>query len=268
MLDDNKVIIAYLYTKFDIIENLLNFINFYKKNQPGYNHELLICYKLLDNDEIDKLRNITKKISHIEFIDDCKVNDYDFGSYQRIAKKYLNFPIFFMLGHSYPVSPNWLYKIMSHFQPNTLIGSSGSFESIFSSFKNKKKIRLILNLKEYFFLKKNFKEFPNPHLRTINFILYGRDYLEFINNKSLNNKKDAWICESGFNGMTNFFMKNGFKILIVNSEKKAFSLKEFKSSVTYCFKDQSKQLFSDKHSRKYEALTLDDKLNVSKKVWG
>lgn len=267
MSNNKKVIIAYLYTKFDILDNLLNFVNFYKKNQPGYNHDLVICYKLLDNDEIKKLRNITRNVPHIEFIDDHKLNDYDFGSYQRIAKKYPEYPIFFTLGHSYPVSSNWLHKIMSHFQRNTLIGTSGSFESIFSSFKNKKKIKLLLNLKEYFFLKKNFKEFPNPHLRTINFILYGKDYLEFIENKFLNNKKDAWICESGFNGMTNFFINKSFKVLVVNSDNKAFSLNEFKLSESYCFKDQSKQLFSDKHSRKYDSLTSNDKLNISKKVW-
>ena len=33
-------------------------------------------------------------------------------------------------------------------------------------------------------------------------------------------------------------------------------------------KNQSKQLFSDKHSRKYQSLNSNDKLNVSKNVWG
>ena len=268
MSNDKKVIVAYLYTKFDIIDNLSNFINYYKKNSAGNKHDLLICYKLLTIDEIEELRKITKNIPHIEFIDDYKINDYDFGSYKRIAKKYPNSPIFFMLGHCYPVSPDWLKKIMSHFDINTLIGSSGSNESIFSSFKIKKKFKLILNLKNYFFLKKNFKNFPNPHLRTTNFVLYGRDFLKFINNKSLKNKKDAWICESGFNGMTNFFLDNGFKIFIINSENMKFSVNDFKLSESYCFKNQSKQLFSDKHSRKYQSLNSNDKLNVSKNVWG
>ena len=47
-----------------------------------------------------------------------------------------------------------------------------------------------------------------------------------------------------------------------------FSINNFKLSESYCFKNQSKQLFSDKHSRKYQSLNSSDKLNVSKNVWG
>ena len=258
MINDNqKVIIAYLYTKFDITENLLNFLNHYKKNPPGYDHELLICYKLLSSNEINSLRNITSDFKHIEFIDPNINNDYDFGSYKRIAIKYPNKPIFFSLGHAYPVSSLWLKKLMNHFDKSTFIGSSASNESIFSSFMNKKKFKLVFNIREFFFLKKNFKTFPNPHIRTINFILYGRDYLSFINSKVFDNKKDTWIAESGFNGMTNFFLNKSFKVLTVNSDGESFTPNEFKYSETYFYKNQSKQLFSDKHSRKF------DKMNFS-----
>ena len=47
-----KVIIAYLYTKFDVEKTSINFINFFQKNPPGYKHDLLICYKLLNKPEI------------------------------------------------------------------------------------------------------------------------------------------------------------------------------------------------------------------------
>jgi hypothetical protein len=268
MTDEKKVILAYLYTKFDTIESLENFINFYKKNPPDYNHDLLICYKLLNNEEINILRKTTITINHIEFIDPNTLNDYDFGSYKRIAETYPNSPIFFNLGHAYPVSKMWLKKIMSHFNKKTLIGSSASYESIFSSVKIKKKFKFLFNLKNYFFLKKNFKEFPNPHIRTINFILYGRDYLNFITDKSFFNKKDAWMSESGFDGMTNFFKNQKFNILIVNSDNEAFSLENCKFSETYCFKNQSKKLFSDKHSRKYDDASDINKLRISKNVWG
>lgn len=268
MSNEKKIIIAYLYTKFDIIESLQNFINFYLKNPPGYNHDLLICYKLLDDKEINILRKITKKIKHIEFIDPNALNDYDFGSYKRIAEIYPNTPIFFNLGHAYPISKMWLMKIMSHFNEKTLIGTSASYESIFSSVKIKKKFKILFNLRNYFFLKKNFKEFPNAHIRSINFLLYGKDYLSFITGKSFFNKKDAWMSESGFNGMTNFFKNKNFKILVINSDNQAFSLDKFKLSETYCFKDQSKKLFSDKHSRKYDAASDENKLKISKNVWG
>lgn len=266
-MKQQKVIIAYLYTKFDVIENLINFINFFIKNPPGHNHKLLICYKLLTKQQIVLLREKTKLINHTEFIDPVKLNDFDFGSYKRIAKLYPNFPIFFNLGHAYPIKKNWLKILMRHFDKRTLLASSGSNESIFSSVLRKKKLKIIFNLRNYFFLKKNFKEFPNPHIRSINFILYGSDFVDFVKDKKYFNKKDAWMSESGYIGMTNFFKKKKFKIYVVNSENNKFSIHQFKNSETYCYRRQSKKLFSDKHSRKFDIATNDEKLKIEKKVW-
>ena len=267
-MSNKKVIVVYLYTKFDLVENLINFIDFYIKNPPGYKHKLLICYKLLKKEEIKLLRKKTKLIKHAEFIDPVKLNDYDFGSYKRIAKLYPNFPIFFNLGHAYPVKKNWLKMIMSHFKNKTMLGSSGSNESIFSSVLKKKKFKIIFNLKNYFFLKKNFKEFPNPHIRSINFLLYGKDFLDFVKDKHYFTKKDAWISESGYNGMTNFFIGKKFNIFVINSDNKKFPINHFKSSETYCFSNQKKKLFSDKHSRKFEIAKYIEKLKIQKNVWG
>ena len=268
MHNDKKVIIAYLYTKFDVPQNLINFLHYHKKNKPGYAHDLLICYKLLTENEINELRIITNSIDHIEFIDKNNVNDFDFGSYKRIAIKFPNNPIFFTLGHSYPVSENWLRKIMFYFNKDTFIGTSTSNESLYTSFVKKKGFKTIFNLSNFFFYKRNFHPFPNPHIRTINFILYGSEYLEFIKNKLFNNKKDAWICESGLLGMTNYFKNKRFKIFTINSDGTSFSTEKFKYSETYCFKNQNKQLFSDKHSRKFDQLNEIGKLEISDKVWG
>ena len=268
MHNDKKVIIAYLYTKFDVPENLKNFLLNLKINKPGYEHKLLICYKLLAVSEINVLRKITNAIDHIEIIDKNELNDFDFGSYKRIAEKFPNNPIFFTLGHSYPVSENWLKKIMVYFNKYTFIGTSSSNESIYSSFVEKKGFKTIFNLNNFFFYRKNFSPFPNPHIRTINFILYGNEYLNFVKDKTFFNKKNAWICESGFIGMTNYFKNKQFKIFTVNSDGMSFTQENFKYSETYCFKNQNKQLFSDKHSRKFDQLNRVEKLKISNKVWG
>jgi hypothetical protein len=267
MSDKKKVIIAFLYTKWDVEKNLINFLNYNSKFKPGYEYDLIICYKLLSSNQIDNLRKITSKYSHKEIIDESDANDFDFGSYKRIAEKYPNNLIFFALGHSYPVANDWLKKIMMHFNENSFIGTSASNESLYSTFIKKKKFRVIFNLFNYFYLKKNFKPFPNPHIRTINFLLLGKEYLEFVKFKNFNNKKDAWNTESGVDGLTNFFIKKKYNVLVVNSEGKAFSPNEFKNSETYCYLNQSKQLFSDKHSRKYDQLTDTNKLKVSNDVW-
>ena len=67
----NKIV-CYLFTAFDKREKLISFIRHYRKNKPGLNHKLVICYKLLDTKEIIKTRKYLKNINYIEFIDPIK----------------------------------------------------------------------------------------------------------------------------------------------------------------------------------------------------
>ena len=50
--DQSKILVCYLFTKFDNKETLLNFVQNYKKYDSGLNHDLLICFKLMDNNQV------------------------------------------------------------------------------------------------------------------------------------------------------------------------------------------------------------------------
>ena len=54
----------------------------------------------------------------------------------------------------------------------------------------------------------------------------------------------------------------------INSEGKSFKLIDWHSSNTYCFKETSRILISDKHTRKYENMSSKEKKNIIKVVWG
>ena len=116
----NKIV-CYLFTIFDEKKTLVNFVKHYKKYKPGLNHKLVICFKLFTFNEVVSLRKYLKDINYIEFLDPGKTNDWDFGSYYRVSKKYPNRNIFFMNSHSYPVTQNWLKKIMRHYKKKTII---------------------------------------------------------------------------------------------------------------------------------------------------
>ena len=81
-------IVCYLFTKFDDIDSLINFKNNYMKFKPGCSHHLVVCFKLLDEDTINILKEKLKDITYEEFIDPENINDFDFGSYKRMAEKY------------------------------------------------------------------------------------------------------------------------------------------------------------------------------------
>ena len=83
---NKKNLVCYLFTKYDDKKSLINFTKNYNLYPAGYIHRLLVCFKLLDQKNIISARLLLKNTNHIEFIDPVTLNDYDFGSYMRIAK--------------------------------------------------------------------------------------------------------------------------------------------------------------------------------------
>ena len=85
---NRKLLVSYLFTKFDGLETLDNFKKNYLKYKSGYDHDLLICFKLLSNDKIEQIKKNLSDLNFISFVDCETKNDYDFGSYKRIAEKF------------------------------------------------------------------------------------------------------------------------------------------------------------------------------------
>jgi hypothetical protein len=264
----NKILVCYLLTKFDNKKTLLNFIYNYKKNNSGLKHNLLICFKLLNSIQINSFKNILSNIEYIDYIDNSKLNDYDLGSYMRVAQKYPSSIIFFLNSHSYPIRKNWLKKMLSHYKNKTLIGTTASNESLLTSLRLKRFYKFFSYFYKLLKYKKKFNPFPNPHIRTSGFLIKGSDYISFIKNKKITNKEDAWSVESGINGLTNYFKRKKYNIFIINSDGLKFTESSWKLSETYNYLKQSKSLISDKHTRKYLKLSLSKRLIASYNSWG
>ena len=261
-------LVCYLFTKFDELNSIKEFVKHYKKHPSGSKHTLLICYKLLDIKNIISLRKILGKIKYKEFIDPVTVNDYDFGSYKRVSQGYKSHVILFLNSHSYPLKKNWLRKLLYHYKEKTLIGTSASNESLLTSLKFKKIHKIISFLIKFIRFKKKFKTFPNPHIRTSSFLIKGADFISFIKNKKITSKEDAWFIESGLGGLTNYFKRKNYNIFVINSDGLKFTESNWKLSETYNHLNQSKSLISDKHTRKYLKLSNQKRLFASYNSWG
>ena len=264
----NKVLVCYLFTRFDSTKSILEFKKHYNKYKSGSKHSLLICFKLLDKKKILTLKKLLKKFDYIEFIDPVYINDYDFGSYKRVAEKYPNYKILFLNSHSYPISKNWLKKLLFHFKIKTIVGTTASNESLLTSLKIKKIYKFLSYYYKLIRYKEKFKPFPNPHIRTSSFLIKGSDFISFVKRKNFLNKEDAWFAESGFSNLTNFFKKKKFNIYVVNSDGLKFTQSNWKSSETYNYLNQSKSLISNKHTRKYLKLSIRDRALASMLSWG
>ena len=110
-----KPLVAYIaYEPFGI-EYLIRFINNYKKFNSGYEHNLLICFKQFKNTETIKQWEKKILLDYIKFDDSNQKNDFDIGSYFRIADKYPHRCILFLDTYTRPNSDNWLKIFINHY---------------------------------------------------------------------------------------------------------------------------------------------------------
>ena len=113
-----------------------------------------------------------------------------------------------------------------------------------------------------------FPIFPNPHIRTTNFLILGKDFLKYKYLDQANTKEKAWCLESGKNSIYNYFKIKNYKIYLINSENELFTEKNWYQSETYAFKNQEKKIMSDNHVRKYSKMPKKDKIKKRFIVWG
>tara|TARA_Y100000992_G_scaffold284041_1_gene233853 strand:+ start:968 stop:1786 length:819 start_codon:yes stop_codon:yes gene_type:complete len=263
-----KILVCYLITKFDDKNNLSTFLKNYNKFDSGHSHELLICFKLLSNEQIKIFKEILKEVNYIEFVDEYKKNDFDLGSYKRVSIAYSSRYIFFLNGYSYPICDNWLGKIIKNYKIKSILATSGSYESLLTSIKPKKIYKIISYLFRLIKYKNLFNPFPNPHIRTTGFLIKGVDYINFMQDKIIETKEDVWKIESGKYSLTNYFKNLDYNIYIINSDGQKFLEKDWKISKTYNYSDQNKSIISDRHIRKYHNSNSDEKLKFQKNTWG
>ena len=265
----SKKIVCFLFTVYDHDQKLINFIRHYKRFNAGINHHLVVCYKLLSLNKIIKLRRYFANIKHEEFIDPCNLNDWDFGSYKRVAKHFYDKDILFLNSHSYPICTNWLKKLFLYKKKNTVIAPTASYESLVDTIRLKNKYHKIIRyiVRKLRFLK-NFDKFPNPHLRTSSFLINSKVFYNYIKDKKLRNKEDTLKIESGKNSLTKYLIEKKIKILVVNSDGKKYNQIDWKKSKTYMYKNQNKNIISDKYTRIYNAFSLKKKKISEKNVWG
>ena len=282
-----KIILCYHWSPYQNITALKKFIKHYKKYKAGIKHNLLICFKNLEKKKIKLIQK--KYLTNLEytlFIDPEKKNDFDFGSYLRVAKKYPRSKIFFCNSQSNPIVNKWLYKIDRKFKNKTIIACFGSYQSLSSNslYRNQSDNYFIFFCKIiYFHL--YFKRFPNPHLRSSAFYMKARDFIEYMKDKIISaapiiregdkhsyawykGKFDIFKMESGRSSLTEYFKKKNYKLFVINSKGDLYSEANWRDSNTYATNDQKYRMFLDKHTTKFSKLTKKQKKNFQKTVWG
>ena len=266
-----KPLVSYIaYEPFGI-EYLERFLKRYSFYDSGFDHDLLICFKQFkNNDSIEKWKKIIN-VKFIEFDDSNQKNDFDIGSYFRIAKRYNDRHILFLNSHTRPNTDDWLKIFANHFQEKSILGATASMSSLSSQFLNffyyqhSKFQQLRWGLKHLI----RVSLFPNPHIRTTAFFLLAKDLIELnYDTTKLIDKIETNYFEGGRSGLSNKLKKRGFDLILVNSDNKSFKINEWVNSETFCLGDQKKLVFIDNRTEEYSNSSDKEKLKRTKFCWG
>ena len=264
-----KIIIGYLSSGYVKINCLKNFLYNFKRFNPGYPYELVICFKKLNRGEKEKRLKLIKDMKVEIFFDENEKNDHEWGTLKRLCKLKKNRLIFWMNDYGSPEKKNWLKIIMKHYKENRFLGTSGSCSSHYSnSFYRHHQDNYFNTLFKIIYFFFTVPKFPNRHIRTNGFLIKSKDFLEFIKDKFVDSKLKSFLIESGYNSLTNFFLKKNYNIFIIDRTGKKFSLNKMRDSQTFAYSNQDKFLISDNHIRKYLTFSNKNKMIKSRQVWG
>ncbi len=249
--EEKKICVAYLAyynPQIDYGINMVeNFINTYKNNSAGIEHELVIIAKNWSvTEDFDKLCSIAKENNaKIIYLPD---DGFDIGAYFR-ASNILSSEYVVFLGSNIEISsPNWLKYMYNTFESDEsikLVGAMGSYE------KGKSGL------------------FPNPHIRTCCFMIENKLFVEYASKQKFpQTKVDTWRLEHCKESISNYITSNGFNMAVVNSDGEIFYSDKWQQSQTYINNDNAKGLLSDKWARRF--LTAGDEVRpfIEISAWG
>ncbi len=264
-------IVAYIAYKPFGIDYLKNFLKKYSEFDSGEKHRLLVCFKGFSNSiEVQEWKSLIKN-DFIEFYEKNEENDFDIGSYFRIADEYKDSLILFLNTYTKINCKNWLKIFLENYKDKRFIGYTGSYASIPSQFfgfyhsQYSKFQQLRWGINHF----RKFKLFPNPHVRTNGFLIKGIDLISLnFDRKLLKNKIETNYFESGRQNITIQLQKKGFEVGIVNSDSIFFEVKRWKESDTYCLNNQEKLIFTDNRTSEYQFSNLNKRAKMTKFCWG
>jgi len=261
------------------------FFTAYKSYPAGCVHDLIvICKGWHDTAERRKLF----KMAYDAGAEIVSMPDQglDFGAYMRVAPSLPHDWVCFLSTNSRPIARDWLAKMFSIAQESEnvgLIGPSGSLGSIAGIFVPEVAFngvgslirslalpfQVAKSLVLYVIKLRDFRSFPNPHIRTSSFMVKTSLFKAFSSIRSIpNSKYGAYVLESGRKGLSTYILRQGYGIRVVGADGLSYEYPQWQQSCTFRSGSQSNLLIADRQTDVYKSSDSKARLIVEKVTWG
>lgn len=114
---------------------------------------------------------------------------------------------------------------------------------------------------------RNFETFPSHHVRT-NAFMMRRTAFGRVRMGRIKSKADAYVLESGRNGLTRQVEQQGLRTLVVASDGAEYEPNQWPLSETFWQSHQDGLLIGDNQTRLYERAPFDRRRFLSALAWG
>lgn len=279
---------------------LRTFLESYRGNPGGVDHELVVVLKgFHDEAELKQCRELLQPFPHLEL----RVSDegLDLTAYYKAMSAFEFDYYCFLNSFSILRDPAWLRKLYTFAVASEvgIVGATGSYESPFSDLVKEFSRRLTDSFREqnldrclgrergmrtgYQLLKRlltggyrapallkfafYFPAFPNYHVRTNAFLL-RRSLGARLRWRETRSKGDAYLLESGRNGITAQVMRMGLRALVVGCDSVAYDQNQWHSSNTFWHGDQGNLLVEDNQTRRYAQGDNETRKTLFLRAWG
>jgi len=260
------------------------FFDAYCAFPPGCPHELVVAAKgwTEDPDGYNKLRALADL--HAARLLDLPDDGFDWGAYMRLVPHLSHIWLCFLNTHSRPRVKNWLnfMRIVAETPGMNIgvVGATGSWETSApilpaASMKARNNIRLVYplrlvkNLVRFAINIRDFRFFPNAHLRSNAFIIRRELFVDFVaTHKIPLCKRDASILEGGRNGFSAFLSDRGLEAVVAGADGRYYNPSQWIDSQTFRIPGQTNLLVADNQTAFYETASRRLKRAMERATWG
>jgi len=289
MQPDGRIVVVHLVRAANGPGPLRTFIDSYTAYTAGIEHELVVVFKGFNGPPAEEYERILARVRHRRiFVSD---EGYDVNVYFRVALEQEADLYCFLNSYSEILAPDWLRKLRAAIAIAGvgLVGATGSWQSIFSNYDDAtrvlppmlpqqprwkrflgenlpflRRLRFVLRRR---MLKGMFEPFPNYHVRTNAFMLRRETALQ-IKVPPIRRKFDAYLFESGREGLTMQVLAMGQRVLVVGRDGTRYEKDEWCHSNTFWRSNQEDLLVADNQTRSYAAADATARLTYSTYAWG
>ncbi|MCW3011065.1 MAG: hypothetical protein JWO90_1469 [Solirubrobacterales bacterium] len=236
---------------------LERFLDSLRKHPAGVPYELLVVFNGFEGEVPVAFTSLLAGTEHRALVLPEAVQDLP--AYRAALDATAARVVCFTNSHAEALVDGWLATLLTPLARADvgLAGATGSWESAFSSAPKE------LRFPRF----RQFRRFPNPHLRT-NAFAGRRELLLGLDWSGVDSKLGALKLESGRRGLAAQVRRRGLGLVVVGRDGTAWAPPDWERSATFRAGSQAQLLVADNRTRDYLAADPAERVRLARMAWG